>query len=119
LIVEVEQLNVNQVVVVAVQVPHTIVLAHNVIVLVHEPEILKALVQFTVCQFVLSVHVNAPAANERQEAVAVIVTVHHQEEAFNVTASADVGTLAHQAPPEVALQCVVVLASQSPVHHTQ
>lgn len=56
-----------------------------------------------------------------QFAVAVIVTVYAVafERLLNITLSEDVGTLAHPAPQEEALQFVVVLASQFHVHPTQ
>lgn len=57
----------------------------------------------------------------KQFAVAVIVTVYAValDALLNITLSAEVGTLAHHAPQEVALQLVVVLASQFHVQPTQ
>lgn len=57
----------------------------------------------------------------KQFIVAVIVTVKTQvaEASLKKTLSEDVGTEAPQAHQVVALQCVVVVASQLPVHHTQ
>lgn len=59
----------------------------------------------------------------KQFAVAVIVTVYAAfaalEDWSKITLSAEVGTLAPPAPPEDALQCVVVEASQFPVPQTQ
>lgn len=71
-------------------------------------------------------HVTAPTngpaiVKSAQFAVAVIVTVYAVafERLSKMTLSAEVGTLAPVAPPEDALQCVVVEASQFPVPQTQ
>jgi hypothetical protein len=52
-------------------------------------------------------------------AVPLIVIVGEPEAALTITASADVGTLAPPPPPDVALQLVVLLASQVPLPPTQ
>lgn len=71
-------------------------------------------------------HVTAPTSGHaivksRQFAVAVIVIVYAVafDSESNITLSDDVGTDAHPAPQEEALQFVVVLASQFHVHHIQ
>ena len=63
----------------------------------------------------------APTVRFEQLAVAVTVTVYAValESVSRSTVSDDVGTEAPPAPPEVAAQFVVVLASQLPVPPTQ
>lgn len=90
----------------------------NVSVLVPVPEKLKK-VSPMVCPLVSNVPVKLPPDISLTVTAVVTVTVPPPELASKVTSSADPGTDAPPAPPEVADQCVVSEASQFPVPPTQ
>lgn len=90
-------------------------------VLVAEPVPLKLPVSVTLLLLAekSSVPVCAPQVSDMIATVVLTVTVPAPELPSNVTLSAEVGTVCPPAPPVVAAQCVVSLASQVPVPPTQ
>lgn len=113
-------MKVSPVVVVAVQTAQTIVVLVRFIVLVADPEILKAPEVVIVFEPPTNVPVKAPIVTDVTDGLrAVSVTVPAPEFPSKVTVSPAPGTVCPPAPPEEAAQLVTLIAVQAPVPPTQ